>query len=140
MFGAFDELFDALEQRLRERDPGVTTADALRAFLHERIADTLERDRKRDLRTRAVIDREPILRVHERGLMERAERLVAEAVAVDLGVPSDALLPHMVGAATVAAIDALGNKLSDDDFEHDAKRLADEAMTFIGAGVSALRA
>jgi hypothetical protein len=66
---------------------------------------------------------------------------VAAAIAVDLGLPPEDLLPHMVGAATLAALDAIGREIhpvTSDDFRERALALIDEAMTFIGAGVAGL--
>jgi hypothetical protein len=74
--------------------------------------------------------------------MARVEQIVAEAVAVDLNLPADDLIPHMVGAATVAAFDALGREMKtepiDEDIFAQAHNLIDDAMTFVGGGVQAL--
>jgi AcrR family transcriptional regulator len=137
VFDGYEELFTDLEQRLTARDAGTTTADALRAFLHE-IAEP-PKDAERVRRLRALVEAEPALRAFERAVQERAERIVADAAAVDLGVDADSLLPHMVGAATVAALDALGRHMKDGDDVDEGRRLIDDAMTFIGGGVRALR-
>jgi hypothetical protein len=87
------------------------------------------------------VESDPALRTYERGLQERAERIVAAAVAADLGLPEDDLVPHMVGAATIATLDALGHRLKEGDaadFEAEALSVIDDAMGFIGGGVQAL--
>ena len=135
------DVFDRLAARLSGREPGETAVDALRAWLLAFLDDDSVADVERSARRRQVIDSDPALRIYERGLQERAERIVAEAVAVDLRLPADDLLPHMVGAATMAALDAIGRQIMTDaagDFRATALALIDEAMAFIGAGVSGL--
>ena len=74
-------------------------------WLLQEIEDT---DHEELRRRREVVESDPALRTFERGLQERAERTIAAAAAVDLGLDPDDLLPHMVAAATIAALDALG--------------------------------
>lgn len=134
-----DAIFDGLAERLEQRLPGETAVDALRAWLIAFVDE--EEDFEDAARRRQVIESDPALRIYERGLQERAERIVAAAVAVDLGLPADDLLPHMVGAATLAALDALGRALvggSHEEMRDRALELIDEATAFIGAGVSGL--
>ncbi|HEX5909297.1 MAG TPA: TetR family transcriptional regulator [Thermoleophilaceae bacterium] len=134
------EMFDQLEQRLEERPDGATTADTLRAWLME-LLESVDVDLEQSRRTRELIESDPALRIYERGLQERAEQMVAKAVAVDLGVSADELVPHMVGAATIAALDAMGRRAKDPgaaDFQATALTVVDDAMAFIGGGVQAL--
>jgi AcrR family transcriptional regulator len=141
VFPDHEEVFDGLAARLEAREPAETAVDALRAWLIGFLDDEAIADVEQSARRRQVIESDPALRIYERGLQERAERVVAAAVAVDLGLPTDDLLPHMVGAATLAALDALGRQIMGepaDDFRERALALIDEAMAFIGAGVSGL--
>jgi len=134
------DVFDQLEQRLDDRPAGTKTVETLRAWLMEML-ETVDVDLEQSRRTRELIESDPALRTYERGLQERAEQMVARAVAVDLGVSSDELVPHMVGAATIAALDAMGRRAKDPDagdFQATALPVIDDAMTFIGAGVQAL--
>ncbi|HYI35014.1 MAG TPA: TetR/AcrR family transcriptional regulator [Thermoleophilaceae bacterium] len=134
------DMFDQLEQRLDDRPAGTKTVETLRAWLMEML-ETVDVDLEQSRRTRELIESDPALRTYERGLQERAEQMVARAVAVDLGVSSDELVPHMVGAATIAALDAMGRRAKDPDagdFQATALPVIDDAMTFIGAGVQAL--
>jgi AcrR family transcriptional regulator len=140
VFSEHEEVFDDLERRLAERGPEVTAADTLRAWL---VALLEERgpQARRSRRVRELVESDPALRTYERGLQERAERIVAAAVAADLGLPEDDLVPHMVGAATIATLDALGHRLKEGDaadFEAEALSVIDDAMGFIGGGVQAL--
>ena len=83
----------------------------------------------------------PALQAHDRSNLARFETLRAEAVAEDLGVAADTLRPHLVGAAAVAALEALGRF---DDEEHapepeHAIAVMDEALVFLQGGLAALR-
>jgi AcrR family transcriptional regulator len=142
-FAGHEVAFDALERRLAERRDGETVADGLRDWLGLMVSDEpAERERRRQLR--AIVEADPALRTYERGLMERVEEIIAAAVAVDLELGPDDLLPRMVGAATIAALDALGREAKsrhrggDEALRHEALALLDDAMTFIGAGVQGL--
>ncbi|UGS38584.1 TetR/AcrR family transcriptional regulator [Capillimicrobium parvum] len=143
VFADHGALFDELEQRLHERPLGETTADALRAWITAVLADDrMELDKTRC--RRQVVESDHALRTYERGLTERAEQLIAGAVAVDLGLPADDLVPRMVGAATMAALDALGHDAGDGtippaEYRRRGLELVDQAMTFIGAGIRGLQ-
>jgi AcrR family transcriptional regulator len=140
VFAEHEEVFDQLEQRLADRPEGETAADTLRAFLVAMLEEHGP-DAKRSRRMRELVESDPALRIYERGVQERAERIVAAAVAGDLGLPEDDLVPHMVGAATIATLDAMGRRMKEGDetdFEPQALRLIDDAMAFIGAGVQGL--
>ena len=140
VFCDHQDVFDQLEERLAERPDGETTADTLRAWLTELLLDA-DMDHDDARRTRDLIESDPALRTYERGLQERAERIVAKAVAVDLGVADDELVPHMVGAATIAALDAMGKRAKEssaEEFHATATQVIDDAMAFIGGGVQAL--
>jgi AcrR family transcriptional regulator len=141
-FPDVDRVFGELERRLTEREPGESAADALRAWIgwlvDEREGADLEEMRCR----REVIEADAALRTFERGLMQRAERAIAAAVAVDLDMDPDDLLPHMVAAATIAALDAFGRAMKRQPPSADLRAaglaMADQAMTFVGGGVAAL--
>ena len=140
VFCEHEQMFDQLEARMDQRPEGEPVADALRTWLGE-ILDQHEPHRKQSQRVRGLIDSDPALRTYERGLQERAEQILAEAVAKDLGLDADDLVPHMVGAATIAALDAVGRRSEDDSPEQivaTAREVIDDAMVFIGAGVQAL--
>lgn len=142
VFHDSEETLVALRARLTQRAPGETAVDAMRGWIDEYItAGDLDVEAARCRRT--VIESDPALRTYERGHMARVEEIVAEAVAVDLQLPADDLIPHMVGAATVAAFDALGREMKaqsvhDEDVFAHARDLIDDAMTFVGGGVEAL--
>lgn len=143
------ETFERLEQRLADRLPGETTADALRAWIGEEVPDWQRRNA--ELRVlREVIDADEALLAYEKRYMAHGERLIADAMARDLGASPHDLEPRMAAAATIALFDVL-------DEHHDsgprgcepggsAPRRTDEilglldrALLFIGAGIRALQ-
>jgi AcrR family transcriptional regulator len=127
-----DERIAALEQRLRTRAAGETTAEALRAWIPEVVHTDAEQHRRR-----AVIDADEDLCAYERRYMARAQAALAEAFAADLGVRPDALEPRMAAAATVTVFELLGRDLDPEDSPLGA---LDRALVFIGGGIGALRA
>jgi AcrR family transcriptional regulator len=132
-----DEMLSALSRALDERPPEEMATDALRRWLIDNFACEGHEDRH-DW-ARALIDTDPDLRAYERVLQERAQEVVATAVAVDLALPPDHHLPQMVAATAMAALDSLGR---DETATHDpeqARRLIEDAMHFVGAGVKELR-
>jgi len=136
-----DEAFGRLEARLRDRDPGETATQALRSWLDAWLCDSMP-DHQHALQRR-VIDADESLRANEQRHLLRAQQLMTEAIAQDLGVPPDALEPQMAAAATVSIFAKLGDYL-DGDLADEAQRaaalaLVDRALVFIGGGVSALR-
>lgn len=139
-----DESLASLRQRLTDRAPGESAVDAMRSWIADRVSESkLDLDAARCRRD--VIESDPALRTYERGQMAIVEQIVAEAVAVDLQLPADDLIPHMVGAATVAAFDALGREMKaapkpGTDVVAQSRNLIDDAMTFVGGGVQALAA
>lgn len=135
--GAF---LDALERRLTvDREAGETAVDALRAWLMDFIAEETSEDGARRRCVHDLKESDPALRAHDRDLHARAVQIVAQAVAVDLDQPTDALLPYMVGAATMAALDALGAKdVGQDVPDGEARRVIDDTMAFVAAGVREL--
>jgi len=147
VFHDHEEVVRRLERRLVDRAPGESVTDALRAWIAD-ILETIQRDIDLEAMRcrRELIESDPALRVYERGLLERFERIIARAVADDLGLPPNELVPAMVGAATIAALDALGRELktaagcTPAELVPQMLDLVDQAMIFIGGGVEALNA
>ena len=90
-----------------------------------------------------VVESDHALRTYERGPHRAGRAAIAGAAAVDLGLPADDLLPRMVGAATIAALDALGRAgdevIPQAEFRERGLALVDQAMTFVGAGIRGLQ-
>ncbi|MDP2711153.1 MAG: TetR family transcriptional regulator [Solirubrobacteraceae bacterium] len=140
VFHDFEEVFATFAERLRGRPAGETAFDAMREWIVEHAAAVgLDTEAKRCWRR--LIRETPALQAHERSNLARFEALLAEGVAADLGVPPDSLRAHLVSAAAVAALYALGS--SDDasaarGTEH-AVAVMDEALVFLRGGLDALR-
>lgn len=139
---------EGLEARLRERAPGEYAVDALRAWigeLFEELGDRHEHERERI--RRLVIESEETLRAHEKRQMDRAERMLGDAIARDLGTTADDVAAQLASAAAVGALSAIGRiheqQGSPDDWEihrDEALALVDQAIVFLRGGISELRA
>jgi AcrR family transcriptional regulator len=146
---AHDSALDELERRLEDRAAEETALDALRAW----IADGLRarddagdaqrlRDWERARTRRAIIDAEPTLRQKERGQLDRAERLIAAAIARDIGRAPDDLLPLMAASATVAVL-AMLDRLRPADRSgpltaQEGLALVDQVVSFLRGGMAAV--
>ncbi len=141
VFADFDATSEALAGRLRDRLPGESTFDALRAWLIGLLPD-LEADESREaLRHRLCSEYESIA-AHERHLMARFEAIIAESVAADLGdAPSD-LRPRMIAAAAIAALMAMrpDDPGSEELPPREKLQRLDEALEFLRGGVVAVSA
>lgn len=138
VFPAKDQMLEALSHALAARPGGELATDALRRWLIENFAGADVEKPPRHW-TRALIDGDPDLRAYERVLQERAQEVVAAAVAVDLALPPEHHLPQMVAATAIAALDSLGRESAGDHDPEQARRLIEDAMQFVGAGVRELK-
>lgn len=138
VFHDFDAELESFAERLRARPPGETAFDALREWIISRLADHAL-DSAAHRRRRALIRDTPALQAEERSNLARFEELLAEGVASDLGVQCDSLRAHLVSAAAVAALQALGRPDSTTHSAEHAVAVMDEALVFLRGGVDALR-
>ncbi|MEA2133230.1 MAG: hypothetical protein QOC68_1139 [Solirubrobacteraceae bacterium] len=146
VFPDSEEAFQSLDQRLRERPPEETAADALRGWIESWVGEQAGLEEEQKLRRRIVAADEG-LRAYEHRLMLRAQDAIAAAIARDLGVAATDLEPRMAAAATVTIFELLGQVLEpicDPGDEPrpraEALEVVDRALLFIGAGIRALRA
>jgi AcrR family transcriptional regulator len=147
VFQKFDVAYDDFSRALRERPPGTTALDALRAWILSAVQEygaspesmKLEAKLRRESPAVAACD----LR-HTRMYQER----LAEAVAEDLGEPVIALRPQLVAAAAMAALQASSDNadriVEENAEEAEAMRanpmaFLDDALRFLEAGLEALR-
>jgi AcrR family transcriptional regulator len=147
VFQKFDVAYDDFSRTLRERPPGTTALDALRAWILSAVQEygaspesmKLEAKLRRESPAVAACD----LR-HTRMYQER----LAEAVAEDLGEPVTALRPQLVAAAAMAALQASSDNadriVEENAEEAEAMRanpmaFLDDALRFLEAGLEALR-
>jgi AcrR family transcriptional regulator len=146
VFGDFDDVFGALETRMRDRAEDENSFEALREWIGELIArGHAEDDGDREWLRHCLVRDNDALAAHERHIMGRFETLIAESVAIDLGAAPDDLQPKLIAAAAVAALMALSG--DDEDRrtkkrhgpdEADLARL-DEAFVFLRGGIAALQ-
>jgi AcrR family transcriptional regulator len=146
VFDDFDATSESLAVRLREREPGETAIDALRAWIEGLFAETDFND-EAELCRRRLVATTPVLADHERTLMARFEEILAAAVAEDLGDAPDAVRPRMVAAAAAAALLSTESyyKLEDGSvdprlLEEGAVGLLDDTLAFLRGGLAALQA
>lgn len=141
------ESFERLEQRLRQRLPGESAMDALRAWIMAELPGWEGRDAQLRMQRR-VIESDGGLQAVERHHHAQAERRIADAIAHDLGSPVDELEPRMAAAATIAIFDVLGEHrkqaperepIALAGEQPEALVLLDRALTFVAAGVQAMR-
>ena len=136
-FPDVEEEFASFEVRLRERLPGETAIDALRAIIRASLDEEGARGSERQARHR-VIRADEGLRAHEHHLMRHVQEMVAAAIARDLGVSADDVEPRMAAAATLTVFELLGEDYKNAD-PAEALAVIDRALLFIGGGISALR-
>jgi AcrR family transcriptional regulator len=148
VFPDSEEAFQSLDQRLRERPPVETTADALRGWIETWVAEQAGRDEELVIQRR-IVEADEGLRAYERRLMLRAQDAIAAAIGRDLGVSATELEPRMAAAATITVFEVLGQVLEPTGIcdpgdqrlpRAQALEVVDRALLFIGAGIRALRA
>ena len=140
-------LSDMTKQRLvlaiEERDTGVDTMTALRQWLLEERELFEQHHELMDCQQK-VIDNEAALRAHEQAVMRDFELVLADGLALDLGMGSTDLEPRLAAAATMAVFDLLGDERKGraegelPPLDEQLEKL-DQALTFITGGVAALR-
>lgn len=143
VFYLSDRTKERLIRGIEDRPEGVDTMTALRQWVLEERELFEEHHELMGCQQR-VIENEESLRAHEQALMRDFETVLADGLAVDLGMEPTDLEPRLAAAAAMAVFDLLG-----DDRKHRAEgelppveeQLAklDQALTFIAGGVAALR-
>ena len=132
--------FDRLEAKLRSRGESRTTADALREWFAEELPKL---EGAHAVLARRVIQSDEHLIGYSGRFRARGEEIIARSIAEDLSADPGELEPRMASAATLAifgVLDSLKDKRDDcspDDV--DALGLLDRALTFVDAGIRALR-
>ncbi|MEH3054125.1 MAG: TetR/AcrR family transcriptional regulator [Patulibacter minatonensis] len=150
VFPDADATFDRLEARLAARATGETTAEALRSWISEETPRWASMQSSAHVQRR-VIAADPDLDLYGRRYLIRGERLIAEAIAGDLGCSPDDLVARMASAATLAVFHvlnahtdapdaALGPHGTRGEHSHaDATAVLDQALLFVSAGIRALQ-
>jgi AcrR family transcriptional regulator len=141
VFAGFEELYADFDRVLRERPPGMTALEALRAWIVE-AARKFGGDPEHEHLEARLIDESPAVAACDLQQTKRIETRLAEAVAVDLGESADALRPRLVAATTIAAFQATKESSMTDGLEamrDDPIAVLDDALRFLEAGLAALR-
>ena len=138
VFHDFDVFFDAFRTQVRERPAGVSTLDVLRAFVADVVegmdpSDPAERCRRR------VIDASATLQQHDREVIGQFERVLADGMADDLGVPRDSPRARVVAAAAAAALAELERVFDKANPPADPMAAFDEVFAFVRGGIAALQ-
>ncbi len=129
---------DAVAERLANREPGESAVDALRAFILTVIADPDFNDAD-EARRRKLIRETPALAAYEIShVTVEFQRILAVAVADDLGQEPDEMAPRMVAAAASAALRAMVDYYADTDAVDEIEPLLDQAAGFLEAGLASL--
>jgi AcrR family transcriptional regulator len=142
VFADFQETFDGLSARLDYRLAEETAIDAIRAWIEERLGEADALDERERCRKRLISESEA-LAAHNRTLMGHVEELLAGHIARDLGDQPDDVRPRMIASAVIGALSALDVKGADGSESpptpEEALVIVDEALTFLRAGLEALR-
>jgi AcrR family transcriptional regulator len=142
LFAEFDDTLASLRERLQNREPGETAVDALRAWVAAMEERTNFDDERERCRQQVIAGSEALL-AHRRTLMGRAEAVLSEAVAVDLGTDAEDVRPRMIAAAAVAAMSKLGEYYKADEARRSTGEsrleVVDHAFTFLRGGIAAMR-
>ncbi len=127
-----------IDQRLRNRSPGITTVDALGDLLR-----TFTPDRQALLR-KCVIGGSDTLRRSERARFTRVEELLAESIAQDLQADADDIRPALIAASVTAAFnvayDRLLTQATRTELSHEnAVAVFDQVLELLRSGIDALQ-
>jgi TetR/AcrR family transcriptional regulator, regulator of mycofactocin system len=140
----FGAIHASLRVRLRDREPGETAIDALRAWMVGFMA-TVDFDDPHERCRHRLLQESEALRAHDRHLRAGVEDLLAESFAEDLGEPPGSLRSRMVASATIAAFESIQNLYDGDKsaLRHrpqEALAILDQALLFARGGIAALQA
>lgn len=136
---------DRLEARLAKREPGETTAEALRAWLASEAPEwEAAALRRTGELQRRVIAATPDLQHWMHRYRARGEDIVAHAVADDLGCDPGDLVARMASAATMAVFAVLeredgDGKAATAEAVRNALSDLDQALLFVSAGIRAMQ-
>lgn len=140
LFEHEDDDFESFRQAIDSRPEGVTTMEAMRAWIVALLEERAHDD-AREAQRRRCIKQSDDLAAYQRGLMARFGDIIAGGVARDLGLEPDSPQARMTAAAAVASFETLSAAFKEgDEKPEDPMAALDEAIAFIAAGISALQA
>jgi AcrR family transcriptional regulator len=140
VFPDHEEGLARVTARVRERPPGETAPEALRAWLESELPSWQEREHELSVRRR-IAESDESLRLYQRRFLVRVQELMAEEIARDLDSSPDELEPRIAAAATSAILEVLEQRPdgAPTPTPAEALRLMDRAALFTSAGIRALR-
>lgn len=129
----------SLSARLRDRRAGESATEALRAWVSEALSGSEASEEERAARRR-VIRSDEHLRSHQRALLARFRAPIAEAIARDLGRPSDDIEARMAAAATLTILELLSEdeQAANATDVRAALQSLDRVLLFVNGGIAAL--
>jgi AcrR family transcriptional regulator len=119
--------------------PADTLVERLGDFIHARTDQTVDDTGLERLRLRAMVT-DPYLRQGLRGRLDKAESLIAGRLAEQLGLPLDDAGPRLFAAAVSGLFLAMAEQAVQDPETFDPLRDCARGLTFLSAGLRALRA
>ncbi len=129
----------SLATALAERKPGTEALDVLRDFFVDNLSGFDDQARVRW----QIVRKDPVLRSHQRARQAELGKVIAAAIAIDLGDETDDLRPQLVTAAVIAAFTATYEHRfsvrSQSASREQAVAAIDEAITFLRGGLEAIR-
>ncbi len=136
LFCDLPELHERLGRVLRERPEGTTALEALREFILGSLTPDLDR-----VRRKCIVAKDEALRRSERARFGPMWQLTVEAIAEDLHTGPDDIRPQIVGAALIAAFEAVHEPDAPAESYSEERAIAviDDVMKFLHGGLEALR-
>jgi AcrR family transcriptional regulator len=138
VFHDFHVVFADLEERMDARSAEATALDVLRGFLVD-ILERMDHHDPAEQCRRRVIVASPALQQHDREIVGRFERLLADNLARDLGVERDSPRARVVAAAAAAALTELERVFDKDDMPENPMAAFDEVFAFVQGGIDAFK-
>jgi AcrR family transcriptional regulator len=119
--------------------PADTLVERLGDFIHTRTHAAIDDTGLERLRLQAMVT-DPYLRQGLRGRLDKAEGLIAGRLAEQLGLPLDDAGPRLFAAAVSGLFLAMAEKAVEDPEAFDPLHDCARGLTFLSAGLRALRA
>ena len=130
---------EELSQMLDQRAAGVTTVDAIRAYL-----GSLPPPNEENMLRKQVIMTTPSLQVRHRARHAALEPLLTRSIARDLGAESDDLRARLAAVSVLAALETALERLEANPdqpvSDEEVMEVLDQVLEFLRGGLEALQA
>ena len=132
------KFMEMLRQRLTDRPPGTTTADALREFVVSLPPPSEEMKLRKQ-----VVMANPSLHTRMRARQVELAPLLTESIAKDLGSGPDDIRARLATASVLAAFESVRDRLEGESGEPVSREqvmgILDEVLDFLRGGLAALQ-